>query len=123
MPVGVVKRLRRRAHREDDEIIDLALVLVLHPLVWIEAAAAAVAARNHAGDAAGQIRHVEGIDLLGAAFAVQDALPGCLDTTAEWRHHAKACDDNPPHIQDSSPPSSRSTTRSRWTAVTARPAS
>src|SRR6195952_155861 len=123
MPVGVVERLLRRAHREDDEIIDLALVLVLHPLVGIEGAVGAVAARNHAGDAAGQIRHVERIDLPGAALAVEDALPGRLDAAAEWRHHAEARDDNPPHIQDSSPLSSRPTTRSRWTAVTARPAS
>src|ERR1700733_14968832 len=111
MPVGIVERLLRRAHREDDEIVDLALVLVLHPLVGIEGAVAAVAAGHYAGDAAGQIRHVERIDLFGAAFAVEDALPGRLDATAEWRHHAKARDDNPPHIQDSSPPSSRSTTK------------
>src|ERR1700712_3490179 len=121
MPAGVIQRLLSRAHREDDEIIDLALVLMFHPLVGIEGAVAAIATRDHASDPAGQIGHVERIDLSGAAFAVEDALPGQLDATAEGRHHAKARDDNPPHIQDSSPLSSRSTTRSRWTAVTARP--
>ena len=55
MPIGVVERLTRRAHREDDEIVDLALILRLHPLVGIEGAVGAVAARNHAGDPAGQI--------------------------------------------------------------------
>ena len=63
MPVGIVERLARRAHREDDEIVDLALVLRLHPLVGIEGAVAAVAARNHAGDLAGEIGDVEGLDL------------------------------------------------------------
>ena len=44
----------RRAHREDDEVVDLALVLRLHPLVGIEGAVRAVAARDHAGDLAGR---------------------------------------------------------------------
>src|SRR4029450_10034527 len=51
MPVGVVERLARRRHRKDDEIIDLALFLWLHPLVGIESAVTAVAARNHTGGA------------------------------------------------------------------------
>src|ERR1700754_527964 len=123
MPAGVIQRLLGRAHREDDEIIDLALVLMFHPLVGIEGAVAAVATRDHAGDPAGQIGYVERIDLSGAAFAVEDALPGRLNAAAERRHHAEARDDNPPHIQDSSPLSSRCTPRSRGTAITARPAS
>src|ERR1700694_2831591 len=36
MPIGVVERLARRAHCKNDEIIDFALVLRLHPLVGIE---------------------------------------------------------------------------------------
>src|SRR5450759_5724953 len=103
MPFGIVERLARRAHCKDDEIIDLALILRLHPLVGIECAGAAVAARNHTGDPAGQIGDVKRIDLPGAALAVEDAFPGRLDATAEWRHHAEACDDNPPHIRHSSP--------------------
>src|SRR5664279_2064381 len=102
MPIGFVERLTRRTHGEDDEIVDLALVLRLHPLIGIEGAVAAVAARNHAGNPAGQIGDVKRLDLSGAAFAVEDALPGRLDATAEWRHHAEARDDNPPHIQHSS---------------------
>ena len=50
LPTGIGQRLRRRAHRKDDEVVDLALLLRLHPLVGIEAAVAAVAARNLAGD-------------------------------------------------------------------------
>ena len=33
MPVGVVERLCRGAHRVDDEVVDLALFLRLHPIV------------------------------------------------------------------------------------------
>src|SRR5882672_10922755 len=98
VPIGIIERLTRRAHGEDDEIVDLALVLRLHPLVGIEGAGGAVAARDHAGDSAGQIGDVEGVDLPGAALAVEDAFPGRLDATAEWRNHAEARDDNPPHI-------------------------
>ena len=63
MPVRVVERLLGRAHREDDEIIDLALILRLHPLIGIEGAVRTVAARNHAGDLAGEIGDVERLDL------------------------------------------------------------
>src|SRR5262245_49573888 len=35
LPAGVVERLLGRAHGVDDEFIDLALLLRLHPLVWI----------------------------------------------------------------------------------------
>src|ERR1700744_1465753 len=103
MPIGIVERLARRAHRENDEIVDLALVLWLHPLVGIEGAGAAVTARNQAGDAAGQIRYVECVDLPGSALAVEHPLPRRFDAAAEWRHHAEARDDNPPHFHHSSP--------------------
>src|SRR3954451_152242 len=103
MPIRIVERLPCRAHRENDEVVDLALVLRLHPLVRIERAVTAVAPRHHAGDPAGQIGDVERVDLAGAALAVEDTLPGRFAATAERRHHAKARDDNPPHIQHSSP--------------------
>src|SRR5438045_1095697 len=103
MPTSVVERLACRAHRENNEIVDLALILRLHPLIGIEGAVAAVAPRNQAGDPAGQIRDVKCLDLLGAALAIEDALPARLDAASEWRHHAEARDDNPPHFQHSSP--------------------
>src|ERR1700733_5830401 len=103
MPVGVIKRLACCAHRKNNEVVDLALVFRLHPLVGVEGAARAVAARHYASDLAGQIGNLEGLDLPRAAFAVQDALPGRLDATAERRDHAKARDDNPPHPDHSSP--------------------
>src|SRR3954447_22949619 len=103
MPPGIVKRLTCGAHREDDKIVDLALVLWLHPLIGIEGAVGAVAPRNDAGNSAGQVGNVKAVDLLGAALAIEDARPGRLDAAAQRRHHAQARDDNPPHIQHSSP--------------------
>src|SRR5476651_1665944 len=58
-PAGVVERLARRAHGIDDELIDLALLLGLHPLVGIEGGVAAVAARHAASDLAGDVGDVE----------------------------------------------------------------
>src|SRR5664279_3907054 len=123
MPIGIVERLARRTHRENDEIVDLALVLRFHPLVGIEGTVAAVAARDHAGDPAGQIGDVEGIDLPGAALAVEDALPCRFDATAKWRHHAEARDDNPPHIHHSSPPFAAHNKKPADRPTTAPPAS
>src|SRR5260370_36020006 len=59
MPIGIVERLARRTHCENDEIIDLALILRLHPLVWVEAAVAAFAARNHSGEPACKIGNIK----------------------------------------------------------------
>src|SRR5713101_7808921 len=123
MPIGVIERLARRAHREDDEIVDLALILRLHPLVGVECAVGAVTPRNHASDPTGQIRDIECIDLSGATLAVEDALPGRLDATAEWRHHAEARHDNPPHIQHSSPGFAANNKKPVDRTTTARPAS
>src|SRR5262249_19245729 len=115
VPVGVVERLPRCRHRENDEIVDLALVLGLHPLVGIEGAVGAIAARNEASDLARQIGDVKRVDLPRAACSTQDPRPGGFDATAEWRHHAEACDDNPSHMCNSSP-NWRPATRNRSTA-------
>src|SRR6185437_9052666 len=52
MPIGIVERLGGGAHGKNDEVVDLALLLRLHPLIGVERAVAAVAARNLAGDLA-----------------------------------------------------------------------
>ena len=82
MPIRIVERLLRGAHCEDDEIVDPALVLWLHPLVGIEGSVSPVAARNDAGDSARQVGNVEGFDLLRAALAVEDSFPGRLNAAA-----------------------------------------
>ena len=43
VPAGIVEGLGGRGHRVDDERVDLALLLRLHPLVGIERAVGAVA--------------------------------------------------------------------------------
>ena len=59
LPAGTRERLVGGGHREDDEVVDLALLLRLHREVGIEGAVGAVAARDHAGDLAGQIVDLE----------------------------------------------------------------
>src|SRR6185437_3230876 len=103
MPVRIIECLASGSHGKDDKVVDLALILRFHPLVGIERACRAVAAWDHAGDLAGQIRDVDGLELPGAALAVEDPLPGRIDATAQWRHHAEAGDDNSPHVLNSSP--------------------
>src|SRR5262249_6290981 len=62
LPAGVVKRLRCRSHGKEDEIVDLALLLRLHPLVGIEASVCAVATRHLPGNLAGDIGNIELVD-------------------------------------------------------------
>ena len=71
--------------RENDELVDLALLFRLHPLIGIVGAVGAVAARNAAGDLAGNIGHVERLDPLCAALALEQAFPGRLGAAAERR--------------------------------------
>src|SRR6185312_14894047 len=93
----VVERLARRTHAEDDEVVDLALLFRLHPLVGIVGAVRAVAARDHAGDLGGDVGDLEGIDLLGAALALDQARPGRFDAAAERRDHSHSGDDDTSH--------------------------
>src|SRR5258707_14356448 len=123
VPVRVIERLARRAHCKDDEIVDLALVLRLHPLVGIEGAIRTVAAGNDAGDPAGQIRDVERLDLPRVALAIEDTRPARLDATAEWRNHAQPRDDHPSHLQTSSPKPAADNKKPGDRTTTARPAS
>jgi hypothetical protein len=98
-PASVFERLFRRAHGIDDEIVYLALLLGLHPLIGIEGAVAAVAARNAAGDLARNIGYVELLDFAGAAFALDEALPCGFDAASERREHSHPGDDNTPHTR------------------------
>src|SRR6516165_793168 len=103
LPARILERLARGAHGEDDEIIDLALLLRLHPLVGIEAAVRAITTRNLAGDLRRQIGHVEALDAPCPAIAVDETLPGRLNAASERRHHAEPCDDDASHILVLSP--------------------
>ena len=59
LPAGIVNRLRRRAHRIDDEVIDLALLLRLHPVVGIVVAVGQFGARHGRGNAGRQVGDVD----------------------------------------------------------------
>jgi len=97
MPAGIVERLPCRAHREGDELVDLALILRRHPLVGIVGAIGAITARNLAGNFRGQIRDVELLDPPRTAFAREQAAPSGLDATPERRHHPHSGYDNASH--------------------------
>src|SRR4029077_5834233 len=104
LPACVIERLARGTQGEDDEVVDLALLLRLHPMVGIEAAVRAVAARNLASDLRRQIGYVEGLDAPRAAVAVDEPLPSRLDAAGKRRHHAEPCDDDASHLRLLHPP-------------------
>ena len=59
LEAGIGDRLIGRRHGVDDEVVDLALLLRLHPIVGIELAVGRGAARNEAGDLAGEVGSLE----------------------------------------------------------------
>src|SRR5437899_3446470 len=59
LPAGMIERLLGRTHGIDDELVDLALLLRLHPLIGIVGAVGSVAARDLPGDARRQIGDVD----------------------------------------------------------------
>jgi hypothetical protein len=94
LPAGVVERLGGRRHAVDDEVVDLALLLGLHPIVGIELALGLGAARNEAGDLTGEIGHLELFDSAGTAVSSDQPRPACIDAASERRHEAEAGDDD-----------------------------
>ena len=97
LPAGVGERLTRGAERVGNELVDLALLLRLHPLIGIVGAAGTVAARDLAGDLGRQVGDVELFDSAGAALSGDQSLPRDLDAASERRDHAKPCDNDTPH--------------------------
>src|SRR5262249_55809133 len=98
-PAGVVERLLRCGHCEDDEIVDLPLLLGLHPSVRIEGIIRTVAARNLTGNLGRQVGDIEGLDAPRAAFPRDQAPPSRFYPAGERRHHSKSRDDHAPHRQ------------------------
>ena len=78
----------------DDELVDLALFLRLHPIVGIELAFGQGAARNEATDLAGKIAYIEFFDTPGAAFALQQPRPTGFHPAPQGRHEAQTSDNN-----------------------------
>ncbi len=98
LPAGMLDRLTGGAHRIDDELVDPALLLRLHPLVGIVGPVGAIAARDLAGDFRRKILDVEFLDSPGAALPGKQALPRDLDAATERRHHAESGDDDTSHV-------------------------
>ncbi len=87
----------------DDEIIHAPLFLGIDPLVGIEAAVAAIAARHLTGDAVGRSSVLNLRDQAGAGLAGEQARPGLLDATSQRRDKTQARNDDPAHEADHSP--------------------
>src|SRR4030081_3602505 len=101
LPARILDRLGGGAHRKGDELVDLALLLGLHPLIRIVGAVLAVAARNLACDLGGQVGDLEFLDAARAALALEETRPRRLDAAGERRHHAHSGDDNTSHVTTS----------------------
>ncbi len=111
---GIGERLRGRRHREDDEVVDLALLLGLHPIVGIEVALGEVAARHEAADLAGQVVDLELGDAASPVRAGDQRLPRRLRSAPHGRDHPQSCDNDATHSGPSDLPalSGRFTSRS-----------
>src|SRR5262245_44429302 len=97
MPAGVVEGLPGRAHREDNEVIDFALLLWLHPLVGIEAAVGAVAARNLHRDFTGNVGYIEMLDFPRSAFACEQSFPSWFNAASQRCEHPQSGNDHTSH--------------------------
>jgi hypothetical protein len=94
LPARVLEGLRGRRHAVDDEVVDLALLLGLHPIVGAELALGLGAARDEAGNLAGEVGNLELLDAACAVAAGDEARPARLHTATERRHEAEAGDDD-----------------------------
>ena len=90
VPAGVVERLVGGGHRVDDEVVDLALLLRLHPVVGIELAFGA-GRRAAPGRRSGTAGRRPGSRRCGATplLPARRLRPGGLDAAAERRDHAR----------------------------------
>ena len=79
---GISNRLISCCHRIDDEIIDLALLFRLHPIVGIEFAVSFGATRHEAGDLAGDVGNFKFLDPARPVMARQQIFPCRFHTAA-----------------------------------------
>src|SRR2546429_5224595 len=97
VPSGIVERLRGCSHGKDNEIIDLALLFGLHPIVSIKGSGRAVAARDLAGNLAGDIGYIEFFYTFDATLPSQQSLPCLLDPAGGRRHQSEPRDNHASH--------------------------
>ncbi len=101
---GIRDRLIGSRHRVDDEVVDLALLFLLHPVVGIELSLGRGAARYEIRDLAGEVGSVEFFDAPCAAFAGQQIAPGRFHADTDRCDEAKSRNDDAPHAAQSSFP-------------------
>lgn len=82
MPAGIGKRHVGGGHAVDDEGIDLALLLWLHPLIDIEGAVGAITDRNTTGDLGGKVVDLEFGDEAGAVLTGKQPGPRHLGSAS-----------------------------------------
>jgi hypothetical protein len=93
---GILDRLAGGIDSVDDELVDLALDLVVDTLGGIEALFV-VSRFNLARDAAFLVAGVEARDWPSAAFAGDDIAPRRLDVATERRHEPQTSHHHTPH--------------------------
>jgi hypothetical protein len=96
-PARILDRLVGGGHAVEDELVDLALLLGLHPVVGIEGAVGAVAALHLAGIGRGA-RRVEPRDRPRAGLPGQKPRPGFLDTRRQRGHKPQPRHNHSPHV-------------------------
>src|SRR5262249_48826072 len=79
LPTRVFKRLLCRTHGKDDKLVDLALLLRLHPLIRLIGAVGAVPAGYLTGNARGQVGYINPIDPADPALASDKTTPRGFD--------------------------------------------
>src|SRR5690348_12363533 len=97
---GILDRLARGIEAEDDELVDLALDLVVDTLVRVESIFV-VGGLDLARDAALLIARVELGNRTRAALGSDDVLPARLDVAAQRRNQPETRHDDTAHLLDS----------------------
>lgn len=102
LQAGIGDRLIRGSHSVGDEIIDLALLLGLHPVIGIKLALAR-SARNEVGDMAGDVGDFELLNAPRAVLAGKQRPPGWLNAAAHRSNQSKSGDHDAAHSENLSP--------------------
>src|SRR5690606_5783724 len=94
LDASVLNGLRGSSHGVDDEIVYLALLLALHPLVGIVLAIGIVSQRQTVSDLTGDIIDLNVVDTLGSTLACQNVGPGGLHSATKGRDKPHSGDDD-----------------------------
>ena len=97
-PIGVAQGLGRRGQGVDDEIVDAALFLGLHPIVGIVGVRRA-ASGNLRRDLAGDVGDFEILDAPGRRVAREQPAPSGFDPAGQGRDHAQSRDHDAFHCR------------------------